>query len=237
MGDDGTALGAAILSALKYNEDVSWLKKYHMPYFGDQFSRKEVKETLESFNNIIFEDVNDQWPEIAAKSVSKGRICALFHGRMEFGPRALGNRSIIANPMLENSRDKINSTVKRRPSYQPFCPSILEEERERLFDNSFPHKHMAIAFRMKKVHIKKLPCAAHIDGTARPQFVEPGDNKNFYRYLKELKKITGYGVSLNTSFNLHGRTIVRTPEDAVIDFIDCNLDELFIEGFRVRRKN
>jgi len=237
MGDDGTALGAAILSALKYNEDVSWLKKYHMPYFGDQFSRKEVKETLESFNNIIFEDVNDQWPEIAAKSVSKGRICALFHGRMEFGPRALGNRSIIANPMLENSRDKINSTVKRRPSYQPFCPSILEEERERLFDNSFPHKHMAIAFRMKKVHIKKLPCAAHIDGTARPQFVEPRDNKNFYRYLKELKKITGYGVSLNTSFNLHGRTIVRTPEDAVIDFIDCNLDELFIEGFRVRRKN
>jgi len=146
-------------------------------------------------------------------------------------------RSIIANPMLNNSRDKINSKVKKRPSYQPFCPSILESDRQRLFHNSFKHKHMALAFRMKKEHIEHLPCAVHIDGTARPQFVEKKDNPMYYRYLKELKKITGYGVSLNTSFNLHGRTIVRTPQDAVIDFIDCNLDELFIEGYRVRRKN
>jgi len=105
-----------------------------------------------------------------------------------------------------------------------------------LFSKSFKHKHMAIAFRMKEKHIKELPCAVHVDGTARPQFVEEKDNPNYFRYLKELKKITGYGVSLNTSFNLHGRTIVRTPFDAVRDFLDCNLDELFIEGYRVRRK-
>ena len=113
---------------------------------------------------------------------------------------------------------------------------ILEEERERLFHNSFSHKHMAIAFRMKDEFIKDLPCAVHVDGTARPQFVEEKDNPNYYRYLKALKDITGYGVSLNTSFNLHGRTIVRTPENAVVDFIDCNIDELFIEGYRVKRK-
>ena len=94
---------------------------------------------------------------------------------------------------------------------------------------------MAIAFRMKDEFIKDLPCAVHVDGTARPQFVEEKDNPNYYRYLTALKDITGYGVSLNTSFNLHGRTIVRTPEDAVVDFIDCNIDELFIEGYRVRR--
>ena len=156
---------------------------------------------------------------------------------MEFGPRALGNRSIIASPMFDDTRHRINSTVKRRPNYQPFCPSILEEDRERLFINSFPHKHMAIAFRMKDEFIKDLPCAVHVDGTARPQFVEKEDNSNYYRFLKALKDLTGYGVSLNTSFNLHGRTIVRTPKDAVIDFIDCNIDELFIEGFRVKRKN
>jgi carbamoyltransferase len=96
---------------------------------------------------------------------------------------------------------------------------------------------MAIAFRMKEEYIKDLPCAVHVDGTARPQFVEEKDNPNYYRYLKELKNITGYGVSLNTSFNLHGRTIVRTPKDAVVDFIDCNIDDLYIEGYRVRRKN
>ena len=236
MGDDGLAIGSAILTALEVGEDVSWLKDYVMPYFGDEYTREQVKQALDGFDNIIVEDLENTWPEEAAKSVAEGKICSLFHGKMEFGPRALGNRSIIGNPMMEDTRQRINSTVKRRPSYQPFCPSILEEERERLFKDSFPHKHMAIAFRMKEEHIKNLPCAVHVDGTARPQFVEEKDNPNYYRYLKELKNITGYGVSLNTSFNLHGRTIVRTPQDAVVDFIDCNLDELFIEGYRVTCK-
>ena len=171
MADDGLAIGSAILTAIDLEEDVSWLKNYIMPYFGDSYSREEVKKALDSFDNIAYEDIKNDWPQEAAISVSKGKICALFQGKMEFGPRALGNRSIIANPMLEGTRQKINSTVKRRPSYQPFCPSILEEERERLFRSSFSHKHMAIAFRMKDEFIKDLPCAVHIDGTARPQFV------------------------------------------------------------------
>jgi carbamoyltransferase len=236
MADDGLAIGSAILTALELGEDVSWLKDSLMPYFGDSYTREEVKKVLAGYDNIIYEDLKNDWPQEAAIAVSQGKICSIFQGKMEFGPRALGNRSIIANPMLEGSRQKINSTVKRRPSYQPFCPSILEEERERLFKSSFSHKHMAIAFRMKDEFIKDLPCAVHVDGTARPQFVEERDNPNYYRYLKALKDITGYGVSLNTSFNLHGRTIVRTPEDAVVDFIDCNIDELFIEGYRVKRK-
>jgi len=235
MADDGLAIGSAILSAISLDQDIKWLKDLSMPYFGDSYSREEVKKTLDGFDNISYEDFGGDWPERAAVSVAKGKICALFHGKMEFGPRALGNRSIIANPMIEDTRQKINSTIKRRPSYQPFCPSILEEDRVRLFKDSFPHKHMAIAFRMKDEFINDLPCAVHVDGTARPQFVEKKDNPNYYRYLKALKNITGYGVSLNTSFNLHGRTIVRTPKDAIIDFIDCNIDELFIEGYRVKR--
>ncbi|MDA8905287.1 hypothetical protein N9I58_02350 [Candidatus Thioglobus sp.] len=236
MGDDGLAIGSAILTAVNFKQDVSWLKDFTMPYFGDSYSRTEVKKALDGFSNITYEDLENAWPESAAKSVSEGKICALFHGKMEFGPRALGNRSIIGNPMLEETRAKINSTVKMRPSYQPFCPSILEEERKRLFHDSFSHKHMAIAFRMKDNYIQDLPCAVHVDGTARPQFVEEEDNPNYFAYLKALKKITGYGVSLNTSFNLHGRTIVRTPEDAIVDFIDCNIDELFIEGYKVKKK-
>ena len=236
MADDGLAIGSAILTAIQKEEDVSWLKDFDMPYFGDSYSREQVKKILDKFDNITYEDLKDDWPIEAAKSVASGNICALFHGSMEFGPRALGNRSIVASPMLENISQKINSKVKKRPSYQPFCPSILEEERERLFKDSFPHKFMAIAFRMNDRYIKDLPCAVHVDGTARPQFVEEKDNPNYYRYLKALKDITGYGVSLNTSFNLHGRTIVRTPEDALIDFIDCNINELYIEGYRVKQK-
>ena len=149
MADDGLAIGSAILTALELGEDVSWLKDSLMPYFGDSYTREEVKKVLAGYDNIIYEDLKNDWPQEAAIAVSQGKICSIFQGKMEFGPRALGNRSIIANPMLEGSRQKINSTVKRRPSYQPFCPSILEEERERLFKSSFSHKHMAIAFRMK----------------------------------------------------------------------------------------
>ena len=236
MGDEGLAIGSAILTAIELDQDVSWLRDFKMPYFGDSYSRSEVKLALQQFDNITFVDLGKKWPDEAAKSVSEGKICSLFHGRMEFGPRALGNRSIVADPRRNNIRQRINSTIKKRPNYQPFCPSILEEERSRLFADSFPHKHMAIAFRMKEKFIPDLPCAVHIDGTARPQFVEEVDNPQYYRYLKKLKEITGYGVSLNTSFNMHGRTIVRTPQDAVIDFIDCNIDELYIEGFRVKRK-
>lgn len=236
MGDEGLAIGSAILTAADLNEDLSWLSSFKMPYFGDSYSRKQVKRELMSFDNLTIEDLEKNWPEEAAKSVAEGKICAFFHGKMEFGPRALGNRSIVADPGRHNIRQRINSNVKKRPSYQPFCPSILEEERGRLFETSFAHKHMAIAFRMKEKYIKDLPCAVHIDGTARPQFVEEQDNPNYYRYLKALKEITGYGVSINTSFNLHGRTIVRTPQNAVVDFIDCNIDELFIEGYRVKRK-
>ena len=237
MGDEGLAIGSAILSAIDLGLDIGWLRNYEMPYFGDSIARSSVIEASKEFHNIEIKDFQDSWPEAAAALVANGKICAIVQGKMEFGPRALGNRSIIANPGIESIRDRINSNVKRRPSYQPFCPSILEEERERLFSESFSHKHMAIAFRMKKEHIKKLPCAVHVDGTARPQFVSRVDNENYYRYLKELKKLTGYGVSLNTSFNLHGRTIVRTAHDAITDFIDCNIDALFIEGYKINLKN
>jgi carbamoyltransferase len=138
--------------------------------------------------------------------------------------------------MIEHTRQRINSTVKCCSSYQLFWPSILEEERERLSKDFFLHNYMGKAFRMKDEFIKDLPCVVHVDGTARPQFVEEQDNPNFYRYLKELKNITWYEVSLNTSFNLHGRTITRTPQYAVVNFIDCNLDELFIESYSVKRK-
>lgn len=236
MGDDGIAAGAAILTAIKHKQDISWLKNHYMPYLGPSFTSEEVLAVLSKSKDLIkYQYLGDKWPEAAANAVADGKIIALFHGREEYGPRALGNRSIVANPCNADVTKRINSTVKRRPLYQPFCPSILEEERERLFQSSFQHKHMAIAFRMKKEFWEDLPSAIHVDGTARPQFVEYEDNPNYYRLIKEVKNKTGFGVVINTSFNLHGRTMVHTPEDAITDFIDCNIDELFIEGFRVTR--
>ena len=238
MGDDGTAVGAAVLRAVELGYNLSWLKDLEMPYWGPSYSKDEVEKELKKDkwrDKVTYKYIGDKWPEIAAEMIAKGKIIAIYQGRMEFGPRALGNRSILADPRDPKTRDKINSTVKRRPRFQPFCPSVLEEERERLFEKSYKHKHMAIAFRMKKEFWNKLPSAMHIDGTSRPQFVQEKDNPNYYRLIKRLKELTGYGIVVNTSFNLHGRTIVKTPEDALVDFIDCNIDALFIEGFLIRK--
>ncbi|BDY13571.1 carbamoyltransferase C-terminal domain-containing protein [Hydrogenimonas cancrithermarum] len=237
MGDEGVAVGAALLKALEIGEDISWVNEYYMPYFGNRLTKEEIEKSIELFSDRVeTKYIGDEWYLEAAQSVAEKRIVAVVHGRMEFGPRALGNRSILANPTDPQIKDRINLTVKRRPKYQPFCPSILEEERERLFESSFPHKHMAIGFRVKKEYHDKIPSAIHVDGTARPQFVEEADNPNYYKLLKRVKELTGFGVVINTSFNLHGRTIVHTAEDALLDFIDCNIDELYIEGYRVKRR-
>lgn len=235
MGDEGCGLGAAIYAGILAGEDMSWIKKKSMPYFGPQFTRDEVCSALDGFDEIEYEYLGDDWCDRAAVSISQNKIISVFHGRMEFGPRALGNRSIMANASDIEARDRINSNVKRRPWYQPLCPTLLESERERLFENSFPHKHMATAFLMKEQFRSSLPSAVHVDGTARPQFIEQQDNPSIFRLLHGVKEITGFGCVINTSFNLHGRTVVHTPQDAVVDFIDCNLDELFIEGYWVTK--
>lgn len=236
MADDGASAGAAIIKAMELGQDVSWLKQIKMPYLGDCYDRNNILKALdECGDKIVYEDLGDNWQIQAADDLYQKKVLAFFQGAMEFGPRALGNRSIIANPTDPNTTDRINSTVKRRPWYQPFCPSILEEERERLFEDSFSHKHMAIAFRLKEEYRESLPCAVHVDGTARPQFISEEDNPAYWNFLKEVKSRTGYGVVINTSFNLHGRTIVRTPQDALRDYIDCGIDVMYIEGFRVGR--
>lgn len=236
MGDEGVGAGAAILKAKKLGKDVLWLKDLTMPYFGDSYSRDQVKTALDNSNeNLIIEDLGDNWQQRAAQDLHQKKIISLFNDKMEFGPRALGNRSIVANPTDDKVTDRINASIKRRPWYQPFCPSILEEERERLFHDSFSHKHMAIAFRLKEEFRGDLPGATHVDGTARPQFVSIADNQKYWKLLKEFKALSGYGILINTSFNLHGRAVVRTPQDAIRDYNDCGIDVLYIEGFRISR--
>ncbi len=237
MGDDGTATGAAILNAIDHGEDLLWLKDKYMPYWGPQIHEADIVQALnisEWKDKISYEKIpDDHLAEVIADNIVDNKIVALVQWRMEFGPRALWHRSILANPRNPEIQNRINMTVKRRPSFQPFCPSVLEDERERLFENAYPHKHMAIAFRMKDEFHKDIPWAIHIDGTARPQFVEEKDDVLYYNILKKLKQKNEYGITINTSFNLHGRTIVRTAEDAIRDFIDCNIDVLFLEWYKI----
>ncbi len=240
MADDGTSQGAVILSLMKHGysmKDLEWLRGEKVPYYGTSYSKTEITKIANTYSNSVqAKDLGDSWPEHAAKLLSDGKIGAIFHGKMEWGPRALGNRSIIADPRRPDFREKINREIKRRPAFQPFCPSILAEEAPRLFEKYYLNRHMTCAFRMKREFWNKLPSAIHIDGTARAQFVTAEDNPNYYRLLKKVKDLTGYGVIINTSFNKHGRTIVETPRDAIVDFLDTDMDYVIIEGLLITRK-
>ena len=237
MGDDGSSAGAAILSALKDGHNLDWLRSADMPYYGEQFSSAETIKMLNKYKQNLTWEEKSNWEEDAATEINYDKVIAVFQGKAEFGPRALGNRSILANPTNPKSREILNAKIKNRPLFQPFCPTILAEERERLFKNSFDHKFMATAFRLDKKFYKLLPAITHIDGTARPQFIDKNDNESFWKILKHLKKINGFGVVINTSFNLHGRAMVRCPEDAILDFLACKIDILYINGLKVTRKS
>jgi carbamoyltransferase len=239
MGDDGSSEGACYLAMIEEGmiDELKEIKKnYNMPYFGSSYTKEEVREVLDkNRDKIKYKELGDDWYKVVAKMLVEGKIGALFRGRMEWGPRALGNRSIIARVNDPDIQKKMNKEIKRRPEFQPFCPSILIDEKDRLFEKTYNNKHMTIAFQMKDEHIKNIPSAVHIDGTARVQFVSKEDNEGYYNLIKEVKNLTSYGVIINTSFNKHGRTIVESPQDAITDFLDTDMDYLFIEGFLVER--
>jgi carbamoyltransferase len=208
-----------------------------MPYYGTSYSRAEVRAALAAAaDDICFDDFEHTWPEETAARIHSGQVGAVFQGRMEWGPRALGNRSILVDPTNPDAKEIVNGRVKRRPFYQPVCPAMLVEEIDRLFEHAYINPHMTAAFRMRPQFQSHLPGAVHVDGTARVQFVSPSDNPALFRVLTRLKALSGFGVVLNTSFNMHGRTIVESPLQALRDFLDMDLDFLAIEGYLVTRR-
>ncbi len=239
MADDGAAQGAAYAYLLDMNVAVADIRAMtpEMPYYGTSYSRAEILAVVDKNEFVEVEDLGDAWPLKAAELLAAGKIGAIFHGNMEWGPRALGNRSIIADVRQKDFRERINLHIKRRPAFQPFCPSILAEEKDRLFEAAYLNKHMTCAFRLKKEFWDVLPSAIHIDGTARAQFVEERDNPSYFKLLRRVKELTGFGIVINTSFNKHGRTIVESPEDALRDFLDTDMDYMIIEGYLVQRKS
>ncbi len=235
MGDEGIAQGAAAIKYLFLNEDKKESLFFpFMPYLGSSYTNEEILEALGE-ENLKYELLDQKAYIKAAQMIVDGKIGAIFQGRAEFGPRALGNRSIIADVRDKEIQKHINQNIKKRPLFQPFCPSILEEEKNRLFQKCYDNKHMTIAFKLKDEFKDEIPGAVHIDLSARVQFVQKDDNPNYYALINEVKKLTGFGVIINTSFNKHGRTMVLTPKDAVRDFLDTNLDFMVIDGIFVQR--
>ncbi len=172
-----------------------------------------------------------------ANRLAEGEVVLWFQGRMEYGPRALGGRSILTRPDRMEIRDRLNLQLKRRVWYQPFCPSILDEEAGRLLENGGERtdRYMTMAYRVRAEARDDLAAVISPDGTCRPQMVG-SDGGRYRSVIEEFQKLTGIGAVLNTSFNLHGEPIVATPTDALRTFETTRADVLAMGDFLVTRE-
>lgn len=232
-GDDGTALGAAMALYLENNLDTSGFKMEHV-YYGPSFSNSQIENSLikRGLTYIKVDNIEKQ----TAKLISEGNVVGWFQDRMEVGPRALGNRSILADPRLAESQDIVNEKVKFREKWRPFCPSMLEEYSSEYLDKSCYHPFMILTFRIKKEKISEIPSVVHVDDTARPQTVRKEVNQKYWQLIDEFRKITNVPVLLNTSFNIKGEPIVCTPDEAIKCYLDTGIDVLAIGDFLIRKK-
>lgn len=236
-GDESVAIGGSYYIASKKCEKIKPIKDF---YLGGKFSRKEILKEIKKSGIkkgfIVKERVKNK--EIA-KHLAEGKIIARFCGRMEFGARALGNRSILANPSNFETIGKINNQIKFRDFWMPFTPSILKEREHDYIINPKKIKagFMTIAFDSTPLAQKELVATIHPqDKTIRPQIVEKEINEEYYNLIKEFENITGIGGLLNTSFNLHGKPIAYSPKDAIHTLLNSRLDMLLMEDILIIRK-
>jgi carbamoyltransferase len=234
MGDGGCGTGAA----LYHSWPGGTRESYRNAYFGPDYSDKEIATCLEAAG-LAFEPLQN-YAETIAKLIHEGKVVARFNGRMEYGPRALGNRSIMYHAREPEVNQWLNKRLGRT-EFMPFAPVSTWESRERLYHNVKGAEHaaefMTITFDCTDEMRRECPAAVHVDGTARPQLVKREQNPGYYDILKEYEKLSGVPCLINTSFNMHEEPIVCSPDDAVRAFLDGCLDYLAIGPFLVRHPN
>ena len=233
--DSGVAIGAGLLANSKFSKKKRVIKEVKTNYFGPGYKKEETENILIK-NKIKYFKPKDIY-KFVAKEIINGKLIGLFQNKMEFGHRALGNRSIIADPRNTKMKDIINKAVKYRETFRPFAPAVLEEHQRKIFKISNKRKvyFMERVYQIKSNWKKKIPAVTHVDGSGRIQTVSKQTNLEFYNYINEFYKLTNIPVLLNTSFNVNGEPIVMSPEDAIKTFYSCGLDILILNEFVVTK--
>lgn len=227
--DCGIPLGLVLWGYYNFYKGKKKKINFSNACFSKEYSNEEVLKDLKKFK-INFDKFDA--PK-TAELISKGKVIGRFYKSSESGPRALGNRSILADPRRKKMRDYINKHVKHREMFRPFAPSILEEDSKKFFDTSYSPYMLEVA---KVKDYNKIPSVCHIDKTARVQTVNKTQNYDYYNLINEFKKITGIPCLLNTSFNDHGEPIVETPLDSIICFLQTKIDYLIINDYFLDKK-
>ena len=241
--DSGGAIGSAILAQKKLKQLVN-VDSINNPYLGNSYSNQQIKNIIDDYKKKFLEKKiktqffangdNNKLFQFVAKEIANKKIIGLFTGRMEFGSRALGNRSIIADPRDSEIRNILNLKIKRRESFRPFAPSILQEFTKDWFEVDDDVPFMSKVYKVKKNKQHLIPAVVHVDGTGRLQSVDGKYNKNYYNLIKEFYNLTKVPVILNTSFN-ENEPIVRNPEQAIECFLRTDMDLLVLENHVLSR--
>ena len=233
-GDDGCTIGACLLASKV--KDVRFSPKVnHNSYLGSRFNNEQISKALRESGLKFSKPQN--YCQTVAQLLSEGKIIAWFQGASEFGPRALGNRSILCKPFPGEMKDHLNNNVKFRESFRPFAPAVLEEDQKNFFELKQSSPHMLIACKVKKNAEKLIPAVVHIDKTCRVQTVKKKLNEKFYLLINEFKKITKIPVILNTSFNIKGQPIINNPEEAIKSFKNTKIDVLAIGDYIINKND
>ena len=230
-GDAGGAVGTALLCA---NQDASREIEIVPSYLGKSFGSDEIETALETHKVTYSELDDDSVLEQTAELMNSGSVVAWFQGRDEMGPRALGNRSILANPSDVEMRDRINEMIKFREQFRPFAPVVMEDQAQDFFKNVRNANEMLFTF--DAVNAEKIAACVHQDGSARVQTVNAHQNKRLYDLLSKFQEKSGVPVLINTSFNRRGEPMVHSPEDALRTFFGSGLDILVMGNFMVRKE-
>ena len=229
--DAGTPLGAALYLAATSGEPRPAPLEH--VYYGPGFTNDEIRATLDVCH-VSYRHV-DAIEEEVARLLADGKIVAWHQGRMEFGSRALGGRSILANPTIPDMHDIVNRQVKFREPWRPFCPSMLDEVKGDYLENAQQAPFMIVAYQASAARRSQIPSVVHVDGSMRPQTVTKHANPRFHGLIDAFGKLTGVPVVLNTSFNVRGEPIVCTPNEAVRCFYSTGLDALAIGNYLVEK--
>ena len=237
-GDAGSAVGCAQYLYFSYNDKKriildSAKNIIENIYVGPSFSTDEIKQFL-STNKIKFEEFDEASSvKQCAKLISEGNVVGWYQGKMEWGPRALGNRSILADPRRKEMKDILNEKIKHRESFRPFAPSILEEYVSDYFEFDMPSPYMLMVAPVKRPDL--IPAVTHVDGTGRLQTVSKNTNSLYHKLISEFHSLTGVPVIINTSMNVRGEPIVNTPEQAYNMLKKTDMDYLFLKNFMVKK--
>lgn len=232
--DDGNAIGAALLAFYEDHPDHRPQACFQSPYLGSTMSVQTL-EQVRKFSRLPGLSVCSDAPAKAAELLAQGKIIGWVQGAAEFGPRALGNRSILADPRSQNVKDEINSRVKFREEYRPFAPSILHEFGAKYFENYQETPYMERTLKFKREVMHKVPGVVHEDGTGRLQTVKREWNERYHQLITRFYELTGIPLVLNTSFNVMGKPISHSVEDALAVFYTSGLDALFINDVLIEK--